>query len=157
MEDRTLLSTFSVTNTVDSGPGSLRQAILDSDAASGGTNTIDFAIPGTGVRTIALTSPLPPITTPTLLDGSSQPGFAGTPLIALGRPGGRDIRRVRPVSSNLAVTPWRLLPPGRSTTGERVSSAQVHAEGVTTRLLLMDAQGHVLTRAKVNPPAITMT
>ena len=37
---------FVVTTTADSGPGSLRQAILDSNAATGGTNTIDFAIPG---------------------------------------------------------------------------------------------------------------
>ena len=36
MEDRTLLSTFLVTNTADSGPGSLRQAILDSNADTGG-------------------------------------------------------------------------------------------------------------------------
>ena len=46
LEDRTLLSTFLVTNTADSGPGSLRQAILDSNAATGQTNTIDFNIPG---------------------------------------------------------------------------------------------------------------
>ena len=46
MEDRTLLSTFLVNNTVDSGPGSLRQAILDSNAVTGTTNTIDFEIPG---------------------------------------------------------------------------------------------------------------
>ena len=54
---------FLVTTTADGGPGSLRQAILDSNAATGGTNTIDFAIPGPGVHTIALASPLPAITT----------------------------------------------------------------------------------------------
>ena len=48
MEDRTLLSTFLVSTTADSGAGSLRQAILDSNAATTGTNTIDFAIPGPG-------------------------------------------------------------------------------------------------------------
>src|SRR5689334_1767630 len=53
VEDRTLLSTFAVTNTSDDGPGSLRQAILDSNAATGQTNTIDFTIPGEGVQTIA--------------------------------------------------------------------------------------------------------
>jgi hypothetical protein len=35
MEDRTLLSTFVVSNTGDSGPGSLRQAILDANAQKG--------------------------------------------------------------------------------------------------------------------------
>ena len=83
MENRTLLSTFVVDSTADSGPGSLRQAILDSDAATGGTNTIDFAIPGQGVQTIALASPLPAISTAVLVDGFSQPGYAGTPLIEL--------------------------------------------------------------------------
>ena len=70
MEDRTLLSTFLVSNTGDSGPGSLRQAILDSNAATGATNTIDFDIPGTGVQTIAPLSPLPAITNPVLIDGN---------------------------------------------------------------------------------------
>ena len=84
VEDRTLLSTFSVTNTADSGPGSLRQAILDSDAATAATNTIDFAIPGTGVQTIEPASSLPAITQAVLIDGESQPGYAGTPLIELG-------------------------------------------------------------------------
>ena len=62
MEDRTLLSAFLVSNTGDSGPGSLRQAIVDSNAATGATNTIDFKIPGQGVQTIAPASPLPAIT-----------------------------------------------------------------------------------------------
>ena len=34
VEERTLLSTFTVLNNADAGPGSLRQAILDSDAAA---------------------------------------------------------------------------------------------------------------------------
>src|SRR5262245_15248437 len=83
MEDRTLLSTFSVTNTDDGGPGSLRQAILDSNVVMGGTNTIDFTIPGPGVQTIAPASPLPAITRAVLIDGYSQPGYAGSPLIEL--------------------------------------------------------------------------
>ena len=53
LEDRTLLATFLVSSTNDGGPGSLRQAILDSNAATGETNTIDFNIPGSGVQTIA--------------------------------------------------------------------------------------------------------
>ena len=83
LEDRTLLATFVVSSTNDTGPGSLRQAILDSNAATGQTNTIDFNIPGSGVQTIAPLSALPAITSPVLIDGWSQPGFAGTPLIEL--------------------------------------------------------------------------
>jgi hypothetical protein len=81
LEDRTLLSSFLVTNTADSGPGSLRQAVLDSNAGTSGTNTIDFAIPGQGVQTTAPLTALPAITGPVLIDGFSQPGYAGTPLI----------------------------------------------------------------------------
>ena len=83
MEDRTLLSTFVVSNTDDSGPGSLRQAILDSNNDSGATNTIDFDIAGPGVQTIFPLATLPAISSPVLIDGMSQPGFAGTPLIEL--------------------------------------------------------------------------
>ena len=83
MEDRTLLSTFLVSNIGDSGPGSLRQAILDSNDAVGATNTIDFAISGSGVQTIFPLSTLPAVSNPVLIDGFSQPGYAGTPLIEL--------------------------------------------------------------------------
>ena len=83
MEDRTLLASFVVSSTNDGGPGSLRQAILDSNSATGGTNTIDFAIPGRGVQTIAPLSELPAITQSVLIDGFSEPGYAGTPLIEL--------------------------------------------------------------------------
>ena len=41
-----------VDTTDDSGPGSLRQAILDTNSEAGLTLAIDFAIPGAGVQTI---------------------------------------------------------------------------------------------------------
>ena len=73
---------FTVTTTADSGPGSLRQAILDANA-NPATDTISFAIPGTGVHTIAPLSPLPTIADPVAIDGATQPGYTGTPLIEL--------------------------------------------------------------------------
>jgi uncharacterized repeat protein (TIGR01451 family) len=75
LEDRALLSPFTVINTDDSGPGSLRQAILDANAgADPNGSTIDFNIPGSGVHTIAPQTALPPLTQPITLDGYSQPG-----------------------------------------------------------------------------------
>src|SRR5258708_1101639 len=74
--------TFTVTNTNDSGPGSLRQAILDANAHAG-ADMIVFTIPGAGVNTIAPASALPTITDPVTIDGTTQPGFAGSPIIEL--------------------------------------------------------------------------
>ncbi len=65
--------TFQVTNTNDSGPGSLRQAILDANA-SAGVDTIVFSIPDAGVKTITPASPLPTITDTVVTDGYTQPG-----------------------------------------------------------------------------------
>jgi hypothetical protein len=64
---------FTVTNTNDSGTGSLRQAILNANAAPG-ADTINFNISGTGVHTIAPTSALPTVTEAVTIDGYSQPG-----------------------------------------------------------------------------------
>lgn len=66
-------ATFVVMTTADSGPGSLRQAILDANA-SGGTDTIAFNIPGSGPQTIRPISALPVIGDPVILDGYTQPG-----------------------------------------------------------------------------------
>ena len=45
-------STLVVTNTNDSGPGSLRQAITDANATADPRDTITFNIPGAGLHTI---------------------------------------------------------------------------------------------------------
>ncbi len=65
---------FVVTNTNDSGAGSLRKAIDDSNNnGSAVTDTITFNIPGGGVKTIKPLSPLPAIQTPVTIDGYTQP------------------------------------------------------------------------------------
>jgi parallel beta-helix repeat protein len=126
LEERLSPATFTVTNTSDAGPGSLRQAILEANAAAnvGGPDTIAFAIPATdgqhvyyrddgnpGQVTSAKVTPttaatddqiadidpdylhswwviqpataLPPTTDAVVIDGSTQPGFTGTPLVEL--------------------------------------------------------------------------
>ena len=66
-------STFTVTNTNDDGPGSLRQAILDANARAG-ADAIKFNIAGSGVNTISPSSALPGIKQAVTIDGYSQPG-----------------------------------------------------------------------------------
>ena len=68
------MATFTVTNVNDSGAGSLRQAIISSNAAAAGPRTISFNIAGAGTHTINLASALPAITKPVTLDGLTQPG-----------------------------------------------------------------------------------
>jgi parallel beta-helix repeat protein len=84
-------ATFTVTNTNDSGGGSLRQAILDSNTAAG-PDTIDFNIPGTGPFQILPLSILPPLAGGTTLDATTQPGYAGTPLIEISTFSGAGLR-----------------------------------------------------------------
>ena len=86
----TILTTFIVTNNLDNavdpaplaGTGTLRQAIVDANA-NGGPDVISFAIPGAPPFTIAPVSPLPAVTGTVTIDGTTQPGFAGTPIIEL--------------------------------------------------------------------------
>lgn len=75
-------ATFTVVSVGDAGIGSLRQALLDANDAPG-QDSITFSIPGTGPHTIALSSGLPQINEPVVIDGTTQPGYAGRPLIEL--------------------------------------------------------------------------
>src|SRR5580765_7281158 len=65
--------TYTVANTLDAGPGSFRQAILDANTHAG-LDTISFNIPGSGVHTITPTTELPAITSPVNISGYTQPG-----------------------------------------------------------------------------------
>ena len=72
-----------VTNTNDSGVGSLRQAILDSNATVSAREDIRFLLVGTGPHTIVPLSALPTITDPVGIDGYSQTGADTAPLVEI--------------------------------------------------------------------------
>jgi uncharacterized repeat protein (TIGR01451 family) len=89
LESRLLLSTtYTVLNTNDSGAGSLRQAIFDSNASVGVVDTIAFNIdvsdPGyiasRDAFAIQPLSALPIITDPVVIDGYTQPGTSQNTL-----------------------------------------------------------------------------
>ncbi len=70
--------TYTVTNTNDSGAGSLREAMTNANT-NPGLDTIAFNVSGSGcsgsgVCTIAPTAALPVILSPVLIDGYTQPG-----------------------------------------------------------------------------------
>jgi len=75
-------ATFTVTSVADSGAGTLRQAILDANTTAG-TDTITFAIAGSGLHTISPATNLPNITEAVIIDGYSQSG-ASVNTLALG-------------------------------------------------------------------------
>jgi hypothetical protein len=73
---------FVVTNTNNHGAGSLREAINNANATPG-TDTITFNIPGGGAKTINLLNALPEIIERVTIDGTTQPGYAGTPVVEI--------------------------------------------------------------------------
>ena len=76
------MTTNMVTTVSDSGSGSLRQAMLNANSQTG-LNLIAFNIPGAGPFTITPGSALPTITEPVVIDGTTQPDYAGSPLIQI--------------------------------------------------------------------------
>ncbi len=78
------MTTYSVTTAADSGAGSLRAAIQSANTdGTIGADSIAFAIGGGGPQTIKLASALPAITRTVAIDGESQAGYVGVPLITI--------------------------------------------------------------------------
>ncbi len=73
---------FTVTNANDMGGGSLRQAIMDANA-NAGLDTISFMVGSGGPVSINPSSQLPAINEAVMIDGESQPLFAGSPIVEL--------------------------------------------------------------------------
>jgi hypothetical protein len=97
-------SVFVVSNIGDSGTGSLRQAILDANAHPG-ADSIIFNIPGSGPHTIRPSTALPTISDSVTIDGSTQPGFTGSPIIELdGSRAGANADGLRITAGNSVVS-----------------------------------------------------
>lgn len=73
---------FEVINTDDTGAGSLRAAVQAANAVAG-PHTIVFDIPGPGPHVINSGSSLTVTGDNITIDGSTQPGYSGTPLVQL--------------------------------------------------------------------------
>ena len=76
--------TYTVLNLNDSGAGSLRQAVQSANLNKG--SIIAFATTGT----IKLSTPLPNISKQATIDGTTAPGYSGSPVVSIdfnGRPG----------------------------------------------------------------------
>ena len=92
VEQRILLTTFTVTNTSDViaaanlplTVGTLRTAIIQANADTAGPTIINFDIVATGaVQTISPTQALPAITRSMTIDGTTERGYGGSPLIEI--------------------------------------------------------------------------
>jgi len=95
---KVMAATFTVTNLSDSGPGSLRQAILDANA-NPGPDVINF----TAVGTINVLTQLPALsdaTGGTIIEGTSTPGYSGIPLVILSGPGTSSFSGLRIYSAD---------------------------------------------------------
>jgi hypothetical protein len=118
-----------VTSTANSGANTLRQAILTANGQSGAA-TIDFSLPGSAPYTIALASALPTITNSTLIDGTSQSGYNGVPLIDVdgtnaGSADGFVISATNSTIKGLAITHFGALGiyiKGTGSTGNLIAS-----------------------------------
>lgn len=105
---------FTVTTTADTGVGSFAKAIEDANANLG-LDYINFAI-GSGPQTLAPHLPfgLPLIISPVVIDGTTQMGYPGTPIIELN-------------GSNLGDTPGLVVVAGNSTVRGLVINRCLHA------------------------------
>ncbi len=107
-------ATFTVTKTADTNDlvcnadCSLREAINAANDNGSGADTINFDIAGSGVKTINLTSGLPEIKTSLTINGTTQNGYFGKPLIEINGDGafdsfGLDVESPAPYA-DIAVT-----------------------------------------------------
>jgi hypothetical protein len=120
-------ATFTVTNTNDSGAGSLRQAILDANG-NAGLDTIAFNITGSGLHTIQpLLSPIF-ITDAVVVDGFTQAGSSPNTLLV----GNDAVYKVEIDGSGLTNDLFRLLTSGSTIRGlliNRVPGVSIQIDG----------------------------
>jgi hypothetical protein len=119
-------TTFTVTSTVNSGAGTLRQAITD---ANGNLNApdvdrIEFDVAGNGPHTFAPTTALPSITEPVVIDGYTQGD--GTP----GDPADDARDNDEPVGSTNAVLKIELDGTTLPGSGLLIDSSDVTVRGL---------------------------
>jgi len=129
--------------TTGAPPCSLRDALTFANSRPG-RDTIRFAI-GSGPRTISLKSPLPPITDPVVLDGTKQPGWAGSPLIGLdGSAAGEEAPGLK-ITAGSSVVRGLALCRFRSTTQGALTLLEKGGNRIEGNFIGVDASGAAAT------------
>ncbi len=124
-------ATFTVRNVLDLGPDSLRAAITSANAAAG-PDTIVFDIPleladpVSGVFVIPVASALPEITDTVTIDGSTQNGFGGNPVVELSG------SLVGPAVSGLRISATDSTIRGLAITGFTANGVRIQTGGGNT-------------------------
>jgi hypothetical protein len=124
LESRAMLATFTVTNLLNAGDGSLRWAIHQANA-NAGADDIAFEVAGT----VPLSTALPAIIDAVAIDGSTAPGFTGSPRVTV------DFR---------GQTGLRFAPGSDGSSLTSLSLVKAKGAGVT-----LDASGITLTRNSI--------
>ena len=112
----TFAATFTVTTTADAGAGSFRQAMLDANT-NPGLDAIQFNIAPGGPQIIGLAGDLPQLTDAVVIDGTTQQGFAGRPIITID---GNDVLNGIRINSTSPSTIRGLVIVDLATTGIEV-------------------------------------
>jgi hypothetical protein len=138
-------ATFTVTNANDTGAGSLRQAIIDANATTT-PDIIAFFVSLPGVVQINLQSALPGLTQPVVIDGLSQSGGVGPPMV-----------RIDGANLGAGISGLRVSAPGCSVTTCVVRGLQITRFGGNGIIVLSSAWsirsnyiGHDGTQALAN-------
>lgn len=144
---RAQAAVFPVTTIGNSGDGSLRQAILNANAAPG-PDIISFNIEPAGFKSIGISTELPEITDPVTIDGTTQPGFAGTPIIQING-GGNDIPYALKISSGSSVIRSIILNNiGFNTPGDGIVLSGLGGNRIVGCFLGVDKTGLLSSRIK---------
>jgi hypothetical protein len=125
---------FVVTNTNDSGAGSLRQAILDANA-NPGADLVKFDIPGAPPHKIQPLTDLPEITDPVTIDGYTQAGSSPNTMTT----GSSTVIAVELDGSKLPA-PYNV----DSTTGAITTPYTHNYNGVHLNNIVVDKRGNGL-------------
>ena len=129
---------FAVTTTADSGLGSLRQAIINANNTAngaGGPDVITFAFRTIGAQRILLSSPLPPIVQPVIIDGTTQAGYnaaTGAPVVHVAGNGSSNFQGliIESGATNTLIRGLSLTGFGSTTSPDTTAAIRTSAAGV---------------------------
>jgi hypothetical protein len=83
LEDRRLLSVYTVTSLADGGSAGTLRSVIEQVNSDTTPDTIDFSLPGSAPYVIQPHSALPEITNSVTIDGTSQAGYSGQPIVEI--------------------------------------------------------------------------